>query len=141
VPSLFAKARSLPELLPLALTPWAWVNGLGSAYKATMASWPESSVGTSYALVNELNTTQYQCQLLSLNDSACPCDAFLCDLSLDILPWQAQNKIIILMADMNGNMFKADMVSLCQTHHFHVTILSAHLDPICWWELNWKISK
>jgi len=110
---------------PSGLGRWAWFSLLGhtgittriiSAYRLSNSSLSQTS-----------SVRSQQCSyLLSQGDTYPPHDAFLRDLGLAIAEWQAIGDQIILMADMNGDIWKPEISSFCTNLGLHKAILSAH---------------
>jgi len=117
---------------PSGLGHWAWFALSGQTSITTQII---SAYCPSKSFFNQTNGVQAQhCSyLLSQGDTCEPRLAFLRDLGFAISTWQAAGDNIILMADMNCDIWKEEITSFIANLGLQESILTAHptlLPPI-----------
>ncbi len=117
---------------PSGLGCWVWFALSGQTGITTCIISTYHPSNSSFAQTNSIQA-QHQSYLLSQHDPCQPRSAFFCDLGLAISTWQVDGDNIILMADMNGNIWKEEISSFGISLGLQESILSAHptlLPPI-----------
>jgi len=110
---------------PSGLGCWVWFSLSGQTGTTT---WIISAYCPSNSSLTQTNSVQaQQCSYLLSQDDPCkPRMAFFHNLGLAISTWQADGDNIILMADMNSDIWKAEISSFAINLGLQESILAAH---------------
>jgi len=124
---------------PLGLGHWVWFALSGWTGTTTLIISTYQPSDSPLVQTNSI-WAQHQSYLLSQDDPCPPRMAFFHDIGIAIATWQADGDHIILMADMNGDIWKEEISTFGTSLGLQESILSAHptlLPPVTFKQGNW----